>query len=120
MPIQEKFQKLKLENDELQDRVSNLSAQLKRTQLRLEEERICGKKLNNAYLRVREIVDAFDTPTAPTADQIYELTEQKARALVQAKEQLEKLVGEDFSIEELEEIRMLMSSLKKSRTLRRL
>ena len=48
-------------------------------------------KLANAYLRIRSILGAFDTPIAPTAEQVYEVTEGKAKALVA---ELKKLKGE--------------------------
>lgn len=44
-------------------------------------------QLSAAYLRLRAIIPgAFDTPTAPTADQIWDTTERAARRLVHAVE----------------------------------
>jgi len=40
------------------------------------------KKLSDAYLRIRSLVGAFDTPTAPTQEQIFELTEKKIKGLI--------------------------------------
>lgn len=45
------------------------------------ELRAAEKKTSDAYLRIRELVNAFDTPHAPTPEQIYELTERKIKEL---------------------------------------
>ena len=51
--------------------------------------------LGESYLRLRGILDAFDTPFAPTDEQIWEHTEQKANemktALLSAQTQLDEL-----------------------------
>jgi len=39
-------------------------------------------KLSDAYLRLREILGAWDTPKAPTSEQVWKHTEDKAYALV--------------------------------------
>lgn len=41
-------------------------------------------KLSDAYLRIRKLVGAWQTPIAPTPEQIYELTENKIKELIKA------------------------------------
>lgn len=46
------------------------------------------KKVSDAYLRIRELVNAFDTPHAPSPEQVYDLTESKVLALKQTNKEL--------------------------------
>lgn len=40
----------------------------------------------DAYVRVRTLVDAFQTPHAPTPEQVYEHTESRIKALIAIKD----------------------------------
>lgn len=44
--------------------------------------------LSSAYLRLRQILDAFHTPDAPTREEVWEHTEQRAREIVAERDQL--------------------------------
>jgi hypothetical protein len=44
------------------------------------------RELSNAYLRLRQILNAFDTPHAPTPKQVWDHTEAKAKQLRQQAE----------------------------------
>lgn len=50
-------------------------------QAKLEEMTVSEHKLSATYLQIRALVNAFDTPHAPTPEQIYSLTEDKIREL---------------------------------------
>jgi hypothetical protein len=56
--------------------------------------RILEKNLSDAYLRIRELVGSFDTSTAPTPKQVYDLTELKLKTLLAEREELRKRVEE--------------------------
>lgn len=47
------------------------------------EVRLAEKATSDAYLRIRTLLNAFDTGKAPTCEQIYALTESKVTALIQ-------------------------------------
>ena len=53
-----------------------------------DEIRAAARKLSDAYLRIREKLDAFDTPRAPTAEQVWEHTEAKLDELISERETL--------------------------------
>lgn len=55
--------------------------------------------LSDAYLRIRRLVNAFDTPFAPTAEQVWGLTEQKV-AVVAKKAVLADQQAEFIELEE--------------------
>lgn len=44
--------------------------------------------LSSAYLRLRQILDAFATHDAPTREEVWEHTEQRAREIVAERDQL--------------------------------
>ena len=46
------------------------------------------RKLSDAYIRLREKLSAFDTPAAPTAEQVYEHTEAKLDRLLDQRDEL--------------------------------
>ena len=49
----------------------------------------CEHRLSDAYVRIRSLVDAFDTPFAPTLEQITELTETKLKAIIAQRDKLQ-------------------------------
>lgn len=54
----------------------------------LKEFRVSEQRLSMAYVRLRALIPgAFDTPHAPTAEEVWEITEQ---ALIRYKERLEE------------------------------
>lgn len=63
--------------DLTKQQINLLLRELDLTRAKLDDYKKVNKKLNEAYLRIREKVGAWDTPTAPTAEQIYLLTESK-------------------------------------------
>lgn len=46
------------------------------------------RNLSDAYIRLREKLSAFDTPTAPTAEQVYAHTEAKLDRLLEQRDEL--------------------------------
>ena len=78
---------LKAKVEELENRLSvcrksdDLIIKLERKVADLETFKVSEKKLSDAYLRIRTLVNSFDTPFAPTPEQIYELTENKIKDL---------------------------------------
>ncbi len=73
-----------------EERYLDLMREQDRLKKRYDELFKINQKLANAYLRIRYILQAWDTPIAPTAEQIHEVTEEKAKALVV---ELKKLKG---------------------------
>lgn len=57
--------------------------ELENLKAELESFRKTNKKLNEAYLRIREKVGAWDTSTAPSPEEIFRLTESKIDHLLQ-------------------------------------
>ena len=51
-------------------------------------------KISDAYIRIRSKLNAFDTPYAPTPEQIYELTERKLDAVLAENATLKKRLDE--------------------------
>lgn len=69
------------------------TCQTESLQKQLEVFKISEKKLSEAYLRIRELVGAWETPTAPTPEQIYSLTESKIIALKEENEMLRREIA---------------------------
>ena len=51
------------------------------------------KMVSDAYLRIRKLLNAWDTPHAPSAQQVYEVTEGKLRALIQERDALRERIS---------------------------
>ena len=58
------------------------------------------RKLSDAYIRLREKLSAFDTPAAPTAEQVYEHTEAKLDRLLDQRDELLADVAEEAAVRE--------------------
>lgn len=67
--------------EELEARVVELEKSLGEARKQWDEFLEAEHKLSDAYLRIRKILNAFQTPYAPTPEQIYQHTEAKLAAL---------------------------------------
>lgn len=66
---------IRKERDQLAKQVADLESKRKYYQ---DAER----ELSDAYIRIRMLIDAFDTPYAPTAKQVWDHTESKIKTLL--------------------------------------
>ena len=55
-----------------------------------------NKKLHEAYIRIRTILEAWDTPYAPSSEQVYEITEKKASEIALKAAEIDKRVQDYF------------------------
>lgn len=80
-------EQLRAENATLTERNTVLEKDNEALRQREAELIATNKKLSDGYLRIRELLNAYDTPTAPTIEQVQEHTETK---LMELMSQLEK------------------------------
>lgn len=69
-------------NIELAEQLATVTAERDQISVYRDDWRTAEGKLSDAYLRLRVILKAFDTPTAPSGEQVWKHTEDKARELV--------------------------------------
>lgn len=81
------------------------------------ELREAEHKLSDAYIRIRTLLNAFDTPYAPTPEQIYELTERKLKSLTSklhlAQEGLESIASITYATPIINTREIAQDTLKK-------
>lgn len=62
--------------------IESLRQRLKEAERRLAEMTTAEHNLSDAYLRIRALLNAWDTPHAPTPQQIWEHTENKLKEII--------------------------------------
>jgi len=92
--INEKGRSWKAENAELTEKVRGLEAENAKTKKHWQELIEAEHALSDAYIRLRSKLKAFDTPFAPTCEQVWKHTEQKLDALLAENAEMKEKVRE--------------------------
>jgi DNA repair exonuclease SbcCD ATPase subunit len=90
---------------EWMERAETAEVALAQAEIKIDDWRVAEHQVSDAYLRLRQKLDAFDTPTAPTLKQIAQVTEGKVDELLAEVERLRKentMLKEQMETAELE------------------
>ena len=91
----------------------DMAARTERAEAELAKWKDAERRLSDAYLRLRGILGAWETPNAPTAEQVWVHTEAKARELAEAHDHYQPQIDE--GIKEHNELRRELAALRHER-----